>query len=98
MSELDSRICEVAATNHAKALKSLCRTASSWGKTSDLGKCSIFWKILLIFDSLFATIIPDSYNEIEAHIQAALAFTPEEKFNIARLSQDCMICESSLHT
>jgi Tc5 transposase DNA-binding domain len=40
----------------------------------------------------------DSYDEIEARIQAALAsISPEEKPNIAKLSRDYAVPESRLH-
>ena len=41
--------------------------------------------------------MPDSYEQIEARIQAALAsISPEEKPNIAKLSQDYAVSVSRL--
>ena len=41
--------------------------------------------------------MPDLYDEIEAHIQAAIAFIlSDKKPNIAKLSQDFTVPESRL--
>ena len=42
--------------------------------------------------------MPDLYDEIKAHIQAAIAFIlPDKKPNIAKLARDFAVPESRLH-
>ena len=54
-------------------------------------------EILFIFHSLSITTIPDSYDEIEARIQAAIAsILSDKKPNIAKLARDFAVPESRL--
>jgi len=76
--------------NRAKALRGSVGTLASRGKRQIFGD-------LIHSHSLSQRNMTDSYNEIEAHIQAALAFiSNEENPNIVKLSQDYVVPESRL--